>query len=77
MKKIKEEINMKLFGKLLDKLIKDDKINFSFYNNSLLKLELLQICYDKPNNTIELEFRDIMGEHLKELKEFINKGLKT
>lgn len=73
MKKIKEEINMKLFGKLLDKLIKDDKIKFSFYNNSLLKLELLQICYDKPNNTIELEFRDIMGEHLKELREIKNR----
>lgn len=74
---MKKEINTKLFGKLLDKLIKDDKIKFSFYNNSLLKLELLQIYYDKPNDTIELEFRDIMGEHLKELKEFINKGLKT
>ena len=59
---------MNLFGKLLDKLINDNKIKFSFYNNSLLKLELLQIYYDKANNQIKLEFRDIMEEYLKELR---------
>lgn len=52
-------------------LINDNKIIFSFYNNSLL--DLLQICYNKTNDTIELEFRDVMGEYLEELKEIIDK----
>ena len=50
------------------KMINDNKITFSFYNNSLLDLDLLQICYNKTNDTIELEFRDVMGEYLEELK---------
>jgi len=53
-----EEIDMKIFRDLLNRLINDNKITFSFYNNSLLDLDLLQICYNKTNDTIELEFRD-------------------
>lgn len=68
-----EEINMEIFRKLLNRLINDNKITFSFYNNSLLDLDLLQICYNKTNDTIELEFRDIMGEYLEELKEIMDK----
>ena len=62
---------------LLTKMIKqinDNKITFSFYNKSLLDLDLLQICYNKTNDTIELEFRDVLGEHLEELKKFMNRG---
>ena len=72
-RKNEEEINMKIFRDLLNKLINDNKITFSFYNNSLLDLDLLQICYNKNNDTIELEFRDVMGEYLKELKEIMDK----
>ena len=68
--KNRKEIDMKIFRDLLNKLINDNKITFSFYNNSLLDLNLLQICYNKTNNTIELEFRDIMGEYLEELRKF-------
>lgn len=68
-----EEINMEIFRELLNRLINDNKITFSFYNNSLLDLDLLQICYNKTNDTIELEFRDIMGEYLEELKEIMDK----
>lgn len=68
-----EEINMEIFRELLNRLINDNKITFSFYNNSLLDLDLLQICYNKTNDTIELEFRDVMGEHLKELKKILKK----
>lgn len=68
-----EEIDMKIFRDLLNKLINDNKITFSFYNNSLLDLDLLQICYNKTNCTIELEFRDVMGEYLNELKEIMGK----
>ena len=69
--KNKKDIDMKIFGDLLNKLINDNKIIFSFYNNSLLNLDLLQIYYNKTNNTIELEFRDVMGEYLEELKKIM------
>lgn len=65
-----EEINMEIFRELLNRLINDNKITFSFYNNSLLDLDLLQICYNKTNHTIELEFRDVMREYLEELRKF-------
>ena len=71
--KNKKDMDMKIFGDVLNKLINDNKITFSFYNNSLLDLDLLQICYNKTYNTIELEFRDIMGEYLEELKEVMKK----
>ena len=70
--KNKKDIDMKIFGDLLNKLINDNKIIFSFYNNSLLNLDLLQIYYNKTNKTIkELEFRDVMGEYLEELKKIM------
>ena len=69
--KNKKDIDMKIFGDLLNKLINDNKIIFSFYNNSLLNLDLLQIYYNKTNNTIELEFRDVMGEYLEKLKKIM------
>ena len=72
-KKDKEQMDMKIFRDILNKLINDDRVKFKFYNNSLLKLDLLQICYNKTNNALELEFRDIMGEHLKELREIMGK----
>lgn len=72
-KKNAEEINMEIFRDSLNRLINDNKITFSFYNNSLLDLDLLQICYNKTNATIELEFRDVMGEYLKELRKIMDK----
>lgn len=72
-KKDEEQMDMKIFKDILNKLINDDRVKFKFYNNSLLKLDLLQICYNKTNNTLELEFRDIMGEHLKEFREIMNR----
>ena len=39
--KNEEEIDMKIFRDLLNKLINDNKITFNFYNNSLLDLDLL------------------------------------
>lgn len=72
-RKNEEEIDMKIFRDLLNRLINDNKITFNFYNNSLLDLDLLQICYNKTNDTIELEFRDVLEEHLEELKEIMDK----
>ena len=71
--KNEEEIDMKVFRNLLNRLINDNKITFSFYNISLLDLNLLQICYNKTNTTIELEFRNVMGEYLKELRKIMDK----
>ncbi len=71
--KNEEEIDMKVFRDLLNRLINDNKITFSFYNISLLDLNLLQICYNKTNTTIELEFRNVMGEYLKELRKIMDK----
>lgn len=71
--KNEEEIDMNIFRDLLNRLINDNKITFNFYNNSLLDLDLLQICYNKTNDTLELEFRDVMGEYLEELKEIMDK----
>ena len=62
---------MKIFRELLNRLINDNKITFSFYKNSLIDLDLLQICYNKTNDTIELEFRDVIGEYLEELKKIL------
>ncbi|CDE24322.1 unknown [Clostridium sp. CAG:440] len=72
-RKNEEEIDMKIFRDLLNRLINDNKITFSFYNKSLLDLDLLQICYNKTKDTIELEFRDVLEEHLEELKEIMDK----
>ena len=41
---------------------------FGFYVNKLIKLELLQICYDKSKDRLEIEFRDVVGEYLRELR---------
>ena len=60
------------FHKLLNKLIKDGKIQFSFYNNHLLSLDLLSSCYNSKSDIIELDFRDIMAEHISELREIMN-----
>lgn len=68
-----EKTDMVEFHKLLNKLIKDGKIKFSFYNNRLLSLDLLSSCYNSKSNIIELEFRDIMAEHISELREIMNK----
>lgn len=66
---------MKIFRDLLNRLINDNKITFSFYNKSLL--DLLQICYNKTNDTIELEFRDVMEEYLEELKKIMKNKTQT
>lgn len=72
-KENKEELNMRNVSNLLTKLINDKKVRFKFYNNSFLELDLLQICYNKNKEILELEFRDVMGEYLKELKEIADK----
>ena len=48
---------------------KEKKIEFGFYDNKLIKLELLQICYDKSKDRLEIEFRDVIGDYLREWKE--------
>ena len=70
--KDKNTFNMKEIHKLINSLIKEDRLKFSFYN-SLDKLELLQLCHNKVDNTIEFEFRNNMAEYLEEIKNIMNK----
>ena len=78
-KKIKnneEKAEMKRIYKQINKLVKDKKIKFSFYNSSRTTLDLLQLCYNKVDNTIEIEFRDVMSEYMEELREIMNRKAK-
>lgn len=70
-KKNENDIEMKKLYKLLNKLIKDNKIKFDFYNGNNT-LDLLQLIYNKKDDTIELEFRNIYAEYIEELRK-INK----
>lgn len=72
-----KDISMTTFQNTLTKLINDNKITFSFYNNSLLKLDAIQICYNKKNNKIELQFRNVISEYLDELKELVNQNTQS
>ena len=65
----KTEADMKIFSDTMNQLIREKKIEFGFYDNKLVKLELLQICYDKSKDKLEIEFRDVIGDYLSELKE--------
>ena len=68
----KTETDMKIFSDTMNQLIREKKIEFGFYDNKLIKLELLQICYDKSKDRLEIEFRDVVGEQLKELEKILN-----
>ena len=68
----KEELNIKDVYNDFNKLVKDEKINFKFYNSSS-KLEVLQICQNKSNNVIEVSFRNIQEDYISELKELLKK----
>lgn len=65
----KTETDMKIFSDTMNQLIREKKIEFGFYDNKLIKLELLQICYDKSKDRLEIEFRDVVGEYLREMEE--------
>ena len=57
---------------IINKMIKENKIKFSFYNSSF-PLELLEFCHNKVDNTIEVKFRDTMTERISELKDILAK----
>lgn len=78
-KKIKnneEKAEMKKIYKQINKLVKEKKIKFSFYNSSRATLDLLQLCHNKVDNTIEIEFRDVMSEYIEELRNIMNRKAK-
>ena len=53
----KTETDMKIFSDTMNQLIREKKIEFGFYDNKLIKLELLQICYDKSKDKLEICYR--------------------
>lgn len=65
----KTETDMKIFSDTMNQLIREKKIEFGLYDKQLIKLELLKICYDKNKDKLEIEFRDVMGDYLREWKE--------
>lgn len=68
----KNNFEMKEIHRLINSLIKEDRLKFRFYNN-YNELELLQLCHNKVDNTIEFEFRNNMSEYLEEMKSIMNK----
>ena len=71
LKNNENDIEMKKLYKLLNKLIKENKIKFDFYNGNNT-LDLLQLIYNKKDDTIELEFRNIYADYIDEFKKFNN-----
>ena len=59
--------------KILNALIKDNKIKFKFNDNNLVTLDPTSVIKNNTNNTIEIEFRNVVKEHLEELKSILNK----
>jgi len=59
--------------KILNALIKDNKIKFKFNDNNLVPLDPISVIKNNTNNTIEIEFRNVVKEHLEELKSILNK----
>lgn len=72
----KDKYEMKQMQILLNDLIKNDKIKFKFYKDNFTKLELLQLCYNKVDDTLELEFRNSMAEYLEEIKNIMREKKK-
>ena len=50
--------------KILNALIKDNKIKFKFNDNNLVTLDPISVIKNNTNNTIEIEFRNVVKEHL-------------
>lgn len=68
---IDNNIEMKELYNLLNRLIREDRIKFDFYNGNKT-LDLLQLIYNAKDDTIELEFRNIYSEYIEEFRR-INK----
>lgn len=66
------KLNKKEISALLNKLVLENEIKFNFYNNDSTELEILQLCYNKKLDIIELQFRDVIGDRIQELKEFLS-----
>ena len=67
-----KEKNVKRIYKIINKLISKNTIKFNYYNSSI-PLELLQVCYNNIEDTIQLSFRDIQKDYTDELKELFKK----
>lgn len=70
-KKNKNNYDMKELYKVLNKLIKEDRLKF-YFNNNINKIELIKICHNRVEDTIEFEFRNNIAEYIEEMKQFIN-----
>lgn len=67
LKKDNEKNNFAETYNLVNSLIHDNKITFNYYNNTQ-KIEPIQVCYNKKEQRIEVTFRNILQEHIDELR---------
>ena len=58
--------------RIINELIKKDKLKFKFLDENK-ELDVLQVCYNKKEETIEIEFRNTVKEYVEELKKLIKK----
>lgn len=58
--------------KLFNTLLKKNIIKFKFHDNSIVPLEPIKVVHNKIDDTIEIDFRNVVKEDLEELKRIIN-----
>lgn len=58
--------------RIINRLSKENKIRFKFLDDTK-ELKLVQVCYNKDNEILELEFRNELKEYIEELKILLNK----
>ena len=75
-KKEKQEINLKKLCKTLKKLIAEQKVKFGFNNDKLTNLDMIQLDYNKKEDRLELEFKEVMEEQMQELNKLVKDNFK-
>lgn len=58
--------------RIINRLSKENKIRFKFLDDTK-ELKLVQVCYNKDDEILELEFRNELKEYIEELKILLNK----
>lgn len=58
--------------RIINTLVRENKIKFKFLDSEK-ELNLVQLCYNQKDETIELEFRNEINEYIQELKLLLNK----
>lgn len=60
----------------IEQLIENGRLLFKYYDNKLLKLDIVSVIKDKHDNSVQIVFKDNFTEKLIEIKEEIAKKKK-